>query len=300
MPLTNNQLRKAARLNPKYARRLGWATRFSRVVAAIGQTPGSMDTFSQQFADWQARQPNLSGDGILGPKSWTRLQKVTPPATTCDMPPVWLTSQPLPSSTAGAGTEPSWYRYALAQQVRWANGGETVREEDTTWDEDYFMASPRWGNSTHTIEDRPRDNAHWCAAFVNWCLHRAGYSHTGSAGARSFTRSSWWSFEAREQPQVGCVIVMNNPNHVAFLASTEGLPSSPNGNVTRGRFDMLGGNQGGTVRISRGNAASRTLLAARGQNGVRSPYLWPLQGSPNCNIELESDAAHYCHYIREE
>lgn len=85
------------------------------------------------------------------------------------------------------------------------------------------------------------DEVSWCAAFVGWCLLKAGYTSTRNALARSYLK---WGVPL-SAPRFGCVVVFrrgNNPTygHVAFVQ----------------KFDAnyvwcLGGNQSDSVKISR-------------------------------------------------
>lgn len=202
-----------------------------------------------------------------------------------------VTSLPL----AGLVDAP-WMWVAKYQMALWNASGMPKVEQDTDWDEAYFTASPYYGGKVHDLGTSiRRQNLDWCAAFVNYCLHRAGYSHTGSAGARSFLRNSRWRFEALDEPRVGCVIVVGPPNgqHVGFLASTDGLKAARGRDVKApGRgFKLLGGNQSNTVKVKN---ERRDLVAARDLSRNRSPYLWPLRGNPNCNIGLTTAASHFC------
>ncbi|MEM6762337.1 MAG: CHAP domain-containing protein [Pseudomonadota bacterium] len=291
------------------------------------------ELFAEKVHDWQGKQvPSLTADGKLGPKSWARLQadlERNVPMTQLGTIPPWL-GGPAVGGTSGAGggdpiieepdmigTGPAWLRVARFQMRGWQNAGHG--EADTDWDEAYFLAAPRWGNVTHTL-GRERDlerwkDGHWCAAFVNWCLHTAGFSHTGSAGAHSFTKPAYWEFDALREPRVGCIIVTASPGsdrggHVAFLDDWNDLPESPAGRVTRQRRDhpnrwysLLGGNQGsaGTVN-SRRQDPWKDMLAARGRNGVTSPYFWPAETSAGtCTISsiLPTRTPHACHYAPE-
>lgn len=314
MRLTTEKAGKAARYNIRYARAVGWSQRYPQLASVFGVGPVSLtpEGFSQYVADWQAANKPLTVDGMLGRTTWSRLDPLTRFSTAPVPAPAWLpTSQPATpprASAPRAGSGPLWMQVAEAQRQRWNNEiGEWVdqtrrsrAERFLDWDEQYFAASPMWGGVVHSVGERPSTerNLHWCAAFVNYCLHRAGYSHTGSAGAGSFIRP-WWRFEALEEPRAGCVIVVGgtSPAHVAFLHSFSGLPSNPGGDVRNTRdvtIRLLGGNQSNRITIS---SDGRNLLAARGQNGVTSPYLWPHIGSPNCNVDVPTERPHYCRFI---
>lgn len=92
----------------------------------------------------------------------------------------------------------------------------------------------------------------WCAAFVNWCLTRAGAPHLGYATAKS-----WLDFGTPvAHPIKGCVTVIkpssstgSTTGHVAFFVELQG-------NNVR----LLGGNQGDKVsHMTVKDAKSRVL-----------------------------------------
>lgn len=85
------------------------------------------------------------------------------------------------------------------------------------------------------------DETAWCAAFVNWCLKKAGLQHTGSLAARSFLSYG----VSTKKPLPGDLVVLwritknSSYGHVGFFV--------------REKDDIiyiLGGNQGDQVNIS--------------------------------------------------
>lgn len=98
---------KARRLNPRYARSLGWIRKFDQIIHLLDITlssPGP-DQFALAVQTWQRRHPPLVDDGILGENTWRRMEHLTefsidhrnamplsspPPAP----PPLWLTQPP--------------------------------------------------------------------------------------------------------------------------------------------------------------------------------------------------------------
>jgi uncharacterized protein (TIGR02594 family) len=214
--------------------------------------------------------------------------------------------KPAPPPVVPVGSGPPWLRYAQAERDRWAREiASWGRDKDPTeaerflnWDEMYFQASPFYGNARWPDGRTPRTkNLDWCAAFVNWCLHRAGFSHTGSSRAGSFLDGSLWRFQALKEPQLGCVVVPGNSSaeHVTFLWDWRDLPTDPGGSVpftASRRVRTLGGNQSNRVREK---DEDRKLRAALGQNAVVSPYLWPLPGEPGCGIRsVPTERDHFC------
>jgi hypothetical protein len=125
------------------------------------------------------------------------------------------------------------------------------------------------------------DTVAWCASFVNWCLEQAGFEHTHDSYAHSYgyvprTNTSGkkaWAALAKNyveryagdenendgltewiemkggnylpEPAYGCIAFMINPannpgTHVGFIV----------GEIDDDTLMMLGGNQGGTVKLS--------------------------------------------------
>ena len=316
MRLTPQEIARAVRYNNRKASSIGWVQRYAQLASILGlqnMTP-TPEGFAQAVADWQRDHPPLTPDGMIGPQTWTRLE----PHTRFSVPPVpipgWLQpATPGPQSprvpAPRGGTGPLWLQVAEAQRQRWNNEIATWADQSRAsdaeqyldWDEAYFAAAPMWGGVIHEVGDTPiaGRNLHWCAAFVNYCLHRAGYSHTGSAGAGSFIRSNTWHFQALKEPRQGCVVVVGNasPAHVAFLHDWRNLPGDPGGDVENTAsvvIRLLGGNQSDRITIS---SDGRNLLSARGRNGVVSPYLWPEIGPPSCNIALPTEQPHHCRFI---
>jgi uncharacterized protein (TIGR02594 family) len=87
---------------------------------------------------------------------------------------------------------------------------------------------------THVRDGQGRITA-WCAAFVNWCLGRAGAPRLGYATARS-----WLDFGTPvAHPVYGCITIIkpsrstgSTTGHVAFYIEHQGM-----------RVRLLGGNQ---------------------------------------------------------
>lgn len=82
----------------------------------------------------------------------------------------------------------------------------------------------------------------WCAAFVNWCLKKAGAPHLGYATAKS-----WLDFGTPiAHPVYGCLTIIkpsrstgSTTGHVAFFVEAQGK-----------NVKLLGGNQGDKVTES--------------------------------------------------
>ena len=100
------------------------------------------------------------------------------------------------------------------------------------------------------------DEVAWCAAFVGYCLEKAGFSSTRKLNARSYLR---WGEKVTglEQAKEGDVVVFTRgastaTGHVAFFLKAVGS-----------QIEVLGGNQSDGVTIAR-YAKSRLL-------GIRRP-----------------------------
>ncbi|MFM0340901.1 glucosaminidase domain-containing protein [Paraburkholderia fungorum] len=89
------------------------------------------------------------------------------------------------------------------------------------------------------------DNLAYCAAFVNWCLTRAGFRGNNSAGARSL--STWGRATHDNKPAYGAIAIVHFPTggfHVTFVNGKEpGRSNAP-------RIATLGGNQGHAHEVS--------------------------------------------------
>jgi uncharacterized protein (TIGR02594 family) len=109
------------------------------------------------------------------------------------------------------------------------------------------------------------DEVPWCSSFVNWCMKQAGIAGTGSAAAKS-----WLSWGTSCDPRTGCVVVIRQKftggdkstgsasgYHVGFLQS-----------LTDTHVEILGGNQGDSVKLSKFPLAKYTVEG----------YRWPKEG----------------------
>ncbi|MET1414697.1 hypothetical protein ABVF61_20665 [Roseibium sp. HPY-6] len=312
--LSEQQARKAARYNAKRARRIGWSHHWSGVCRVLKISNGLLqaDDFSQFVAQFQMTR-KLNPDGMLGEDTWRQMQAEARVVIRNLPPPPWLpVSAPGRSPIKAIAVEAlnlnaPWMDVALRErETNWLNDdGSAVVEGDTRVDEGYFEACPYMGKRAwerKKSHERDLENDHWCSAFVNFCLHTAGYSHTGSTGAFSFLHRRRWRFQALDEPKRGCVIVMKHNkkkwHHVAFLDEVGDLPSNPKGDINSKKYDgytILGGNQGGNSVNSK-EFYNWTFYDAKDQYGNRSPYLYPLRGTEdaNCNVELPTAAPHFC------
>lgn len=85
------------------------------------------------------------------------------------------------------------------------------------------------------------DETAWCAAFVNWCLLKAGRKQNGKLNARSFLSYG----TETQKPRLGDIVVLWRINkkgpygHVGFFVREEA-----------NLIYILGGNQSGQVKVS--------------------------------------------------
>ena len=104
------------------------------------------------------------------------------------------------------------------------------------------------GTTTLPNESKQTDATPWCSAFVNWCVERAGYEGTNSAGAISWKK---WG-RSTSIPELGCIAVFRRQsgNHVGFYVQE-----------SAGKIRLLGGNQSNAVGY--GNYKRDDLLGFR-------------------------------------
>lgn len=131
---------------------------------------------------------------------------------------------------------PPWYE--VAERERALGVAEISGSENNPRILQYLATTTIWSDLAAR-----KDETHWCAAFVNWCLKEAGVKGTALANARSFL--DWRDGRRLERPTLGCVVVMwrNSPDsaegHIGFYA----------GDGSETAFEMLSGNQGNRVSI---------------------------------------------------
>ena len=85
------------------------------------------------------------------------------------------------------------------------------------------------------------DETAWCAAYLNWCLQRAGLPHTGKLNARSFLKYG----DETTKPILGDLAVLwrisptSAYGHVGFYLAEQ-----------KNYIFLLGGNQSNSVTVS--------------------------------------------------
>lgn len=135
---------------------------------------------------------------------------------------------------APAQEEYPWMRIALSQLgvKEWTRGDNPVIQQ--------YLRSTTLPSSLAS-----KDETHWCSAFVNWVMEKAGLAGTDSAAARSWLN---WGKKV-ETPHRGVITVFSRDGggHVAFFVERQG-----------DQIKVLGGNQSNTVSIA-GYQAARLL-----------------------------------------
>ena len=98
--------------------------------------------------------------------------------------------------------------------------------------------------SLHAMDD----DTPWCAAFVCWVLHEAGYDHTHSAWAKNYLK-----YGDKCDPKYGAIMIFSRGHesgHVGFYVGED-----------YGTYHILGGNQKNSVCIA--NMPKTKFLGAR-------------------------------------
>ena len=88
------------------------------------------------------------------------------------------------------------------------------------------------------------DETPWCSIFINWCAMKAGLERSHKANARSWLNT----VELTTHPETGDIVVFKRGNsewqgHVAIFINYDG-----------NYINVLGGNQGNQVKISKYNS----------------------------------------------
>lgn len=75
--LSSTQISRAIRQNRYFGRQLKWKADNARILSFLGLSPTLQDerAFVVAIARWQASQPGLRVDGVLGRNTWPRLQR---------------------------------------------------------------------------------------------------------------------------------------------------------------------------------------------------------------------------------
>lgn len=108
MPIAPATLQKAVRNNPIFAQRVGWKDRYQQISQKIGfsnMSPGP-EAFAEGVFHWQATNPPLKADGILGPKTWEKLEPQTRFTASTQLPEWLRTPPPLPEPSLNVAAEP--------------------------------------------------------------------------------------------------------------------------------------------------------------------------------------------------
>lgn len=114
---------------------------------------------------------------------------------------------------------------------------------------EYFTATPSLNKNAAKVDETP-----YCAAFVNWCLAKAGFRGTGNPMARSFER--WGRSTRNNAPALGAVALVKfaTSYHVTFVTG-----------ISKDQVYLctLGGNQGNAHEVSHSRCNEDNVVAYR-------------------------------------
>lgn len=196
--------------------------------------------FGMTLAQFQKINPDLVEWGTGNWKVLFPGQIVNVNGVVTGMPPE--TAAAAPTSFAAP---PPWMQIAIMEQgvQEWANGDNPRILE-------YLKSCGIGGSLLH-------DETAWCAAFVNWCIKRAGYQPQVSAKV-----SDWWGWGRPVAATYGAICIMQpltvdqaNSGHIGFLHAMDAT----------------------NVWLLSGNSKNQVRIAAYPKNKLihNSPYRWP-------------------------
>ena len=216
-----------------------------RALARLGDTPGCAGV--RDHGD-----PTLPWWNPIRPRAFGPVRTVDGVALAPSM-----TAPPLPSRAIS----PPWMAIAEEEARRFEGHDEAIIEKTTN-----YATAVGTGQTTLVGNDHP-----WCAAFVNWCLQKAGvpidnpsfpdhtyakgrahgfYEVKGPQGSKGPSMVQNPLFVKLDAPVFGAIAVVTNASghgeHVGFVYSR------PADNF----LVLLGGNQGNTIRFAKFNIAA--------------------------------------------
>lgn len=168
----------------------------------------------------------LGRDGSVGPITWLKL------------------TTRLEQLPAGLG-EPLWLAHAIHEigvtELRGNRSNARIVEYQTT------------------TGGQGDDEIPWCSSFVNWVMLQAGYTGTGKAVAASWNN---WG-ESDPSQSYGAIVVLKKKGSPTPAADQPGAHVGFLVQCASGSFHVLGGNQGGSVCISRFPMTAYEAIAFR-------------------------------------
>lgn len=104
------------------------------------------------------------------------------------------------------------------------------------------------------------DETPWCSSFVNWVMEKSGYRGSKSAAAKS-----WLSWGVEVEPKEGAIVVIQRKvnGYDAATGSSSGFHVGFLNSVDSNSINLLGGNQGDTVKYSNFMLRSYTVRGYR-------------------------------------
>jgi flagellar protein FlgJ len=149
--------------------------------------------------------------------------------------------------------------------------------------EEYFTATSLGRQHTDSIA--------YCAAFVNWCMTRAGFRGNNNAMANSL--ATWGKSTQGNKPAYGAVAVVHipphNSPHVTFVNGAAAF--DPSGNVVR--IATLGGNQGHAHEVSMSSMPASWVVHYRFPSDyVESPEDYHLTHAATDNAQMTASSTH--------
>jgi len=253
---------KAVRANRDHAARQLWTDRFAQICQILGLEFSVSETdFALAVAGWQKSERTVKADGILGPKSWKKLEEQTRFSVAPSPLPPWL-SQCLGGGkvAASAPTSPSgvppWIdvaRRELASGVEEGKGLDANNPRILEYlssvsylaDVDYKVKDPKTGKKVSSGKKMGEvDETPWCGCFVNWCLIKAGQPRGPSARAKD-----WLDYGTKiTTPRLGAIAVVYHPPGASTAGTTSsGFHVAFHIDGVGDRLTLLGGNQGNKV-----------------------------------------------------
>lgn len=210
------------------------------------EVTGRFDERTELFVRRFQTARGLQSDGVCGRDTWNALNAAVAP-----------TPAPILTNDTAGQTDPAWMLIALREIGQREVAGA--------------HHNPRIVEYHQSTSLRARtDEVPWCASFVNWCVREVGLNGTNLAAAASWAK---WGVPCEERR--GAITVIYNAtarnssltttgNHVGFLVKE-----------TPTHFELLGGNQADSVKISR-FARTRWKLKA---------YRWVPEPEPTAPTE---------------
>ena len=150
--------------------------------------------------------------------------------------------------------------------------------------EEYFSAT--------SLGRQRSDNLAYCAAFVNWCMTRAGFRGNNNAGANSL--ATWGKPTQGNKPAYGAVAVVHipphNSPHVTFVNGAAALDPHT-GHVVQ--IATLGGNQGHAHEVSMSSLPASWVVHYRFPSDyVESPDDYHLTHAVTDSAQMTASSTH--------